>query len=99
MEERHYVPVEEEQAAREAQATDFEYKAFLSGWTPGTAPACDEGMRLLYAFAKAQPAAFEMVSPRGFLMDEPRLGNSRYWRAFASHVTACEDCNESGHPE
>jgi len=94
MDERHYTTVEEETAEQARVVEANAYPAFLSQWTPQNAPACDVGMRLLYAFALAQPAAFDLVKPRGFVADEPRLKNSPHWRAFSDHVNTCPKCNE-----
>jgi hypothetical protein len=94
MDERYYITVEEEKAQQAKNADAEGYPAFLRQWSIDEFPACDVGMRLLYAFALAQPAAFDLVKPRGFVADEPRLKNSPHWRAFADHVNMCPKCNE-----
>jgi hypothetical protein len=105
MDERHYITVEEEQAEQAKSKAAEGFAAFLSQWNleafPGqlnleTVPACDAGMRLLYAFALAQPKVFDLIKSRGFIADEPRLKNSPHWRAFSEHVQTCPKCNEIG---
>jgi hypothetical protein len=58
-------------------------------------PACDAGMVLLRQFAEASPTLFEWVMQRGFTdPTHPAFARNARWKAFATHRSTCEKCNE-----
>jgi hypothetical protein len=93
MDEQLIIPASEEAAAQKLEADKAALRAFVGNWTMETMPACDEGMKLLWRYAVANPTAYELALQRRFL-DPPPMARTKLWQAFAEHASTCADCNE-----
>lgn len=93
---RSIIPVEHEQAESQKTTAESGFQIFLNEFTIDDMPACPVGMRMLYDFGISNPTLYRMAERSGFQSVPPPVTKSVKWTAYAMHVQACYDCNESG---